>query len=159
MQKQASVPLRIIYCLAVFGAVSPFPISGWVMMTTGGNATVPILGPILLLILGIYRIISVARNGSLLISQESTSILRALRVMGIIGMVLGATVAVAWPFMGQIALGIFGKPGDAGIAYYVVGVYFAMAKGFAPLGVIMFEASRLIGFEAHNSASTSNHSL
>jgi len=148
MQMQTSNAVRTIYCLAVFGVVFPFPVSSWVSMTLGGGGTVPVIGPLLLLFLGAYRIFSVVKNKTLLNSPAILGLPRVIRVLGISAMLLGAMSALAWPFMKLIALAIFGKPGDGGIAFYAVGVYLALGKGFASLGVVLFEASRLMGFEA-----------
>lgn len=121
-------------------------------MTLGGNGTVPYIGPILLLLLGVYRIFSVIRNRNILNSQKTNGLIFSIRVLGIIAMTLGAVVAIVYPFINTIALAIFGKPGDSGVAFYVVRFYFAMAKGLAPLGIILFEASRLIMFETESVA-------
>jgi len=59
-------------------------------------------------------------------------------------------------FIKPLALGIFGKPGDGGVAFFVVGVlvYFISSSGL--LGLLMFEASRLFGFEAQLKAEPPN---
>jgi hypothetical protein len=128
-------------------------------MTMGRTGTVLFVGPILLLLLGAYRIFSVAKDKNLLNCPVLSGVPRVMRVLGILAMVLGAIAALAWPFIKPIALAIFGKPGDSGVAFYVVGVYLAIAKGFAPLGVVLFEASRLMGFESEERVSVPNNSL
>ncbi len=51
-------------------------------------------------------------------------------------------------FIKPLALGIFGKPGDSGVAFFVVGVLAYLISSSGLMGLLMFEASRLFGFEA-----------
>jgi putative Mn2+ efflux pump MntP len=145
MQIKSSLALRIIYCLAVFCAVFPFPLSGWARLIMGPSSTVPYIGPILLIILGAYRIFYVLKNRDTLNSYEPDAFPFAMRMFGLLAMVLGAIAVVAWPFSYYISLAIFGELSHASIEFELC---VAMARGLAPLGIVLFEASRLIGFEA-----------
>ena len=155
MQIQTSLTLRIIYCLAVLGAVFPFHISDWARLTIGPSNTVPYVGSILLIILGAYRIFCVLKDKNTLNSHKPAVFPLALRMLGILAMALGALVTVAWIFRPFIMLLIFGNTREE-LSPYVIGVCFAMARGLAPLGVVLFEASRLMGFEAANKAPTAD---
>lgn len=73
MQIPASRPLKFAYAIAVLAAVVPIGLasSGWVGLATGGGRIgLPLIGPILFLVLGIYRLITVFTNPDSLSSYE-----------------------------------------------------------------------------------------
>ena len=63
---------------------------------------------------------------------------------------------IAWPFSYFIALAIFGGLTHTSIGFELC---VAMARGLAPLGVVLFEASRLMGFEAASHASVPDKNI
>jgi hypothetical protein len=56
--------------------------------------------------------------------------------------------------------GFFGKPGDAGVAFFVVGIVIYLISSAGLAGLLMFEASRLFGFEVRlkDECEPANHS-
>lgn len=162
MQVNASWKIRTLYCLAVLSAIIPFGMSGWVAATVGPRPMpmVPYLGPIALLFVGLWRIYLVARYPSSLDSYIFDVGTRALRIVGIIAMVVGVLYLIlrfgAGPLM-KLLRG--GRRTESGVEFYVVGVYLTFISGVGPLGILLFEASRIFGFERNyrqqkNEAST-----
>jgi hypothetical protein len=154
MIHRASWPLKCVYSLTILSAVLPIGLtsSGWVSATLGGGASplvvLPVLGPLLFLIIGLYRIWTVARLSGTLSSYETSGVSKVLRSIGIVALYVGALVAIAnWasrPVMRMLVT----TPSESGVEFYVVGVYLALASGIGVLGLVLFELSRLLSFEA-----------
>jgi hypothetical protein len=51
-------------------------------------------------------------------------------------------------FIGPLTLAIFGKSGDGGVAFFVVGLVISVISSAGLSGLLAFEASRLFGFES-----------
>ena len=64
-------------------------------------------------------------------------------------MTLGCIGSIAIVFNKQLALAFFGKPGDAGVAFFAMGMYLYFLASAGLPGVLIFELSRLLGFEAN----------
>jgi hypothetical protein len=149
MRQEASISIRWIYSLAVLSAILPFGMSGWVAATLGGGPmqSIPFIGPILFLALGAWRIYLVARHRNTLDSFVGGGVMKFMRVLGIIGMAFGVIYLVLRVSAGPLTRAIFQSPSENGVEFYVVGVYLALLGGVAPLSVMLFEFSRLLGFE------------
>ncbi len=148
MNYESSIKLRLLYCLAILSAIFPFGMSGWVSMTVGPNLlSVPYIGPISLLFIGIWRIYKVTRYPHTLDSYVQGLFLKALRVIGIIGMSVGVVYFVLRFGANDIVHMWVPSRSESGVEYYVVGVYLSLIGGMGSLGVFLFEASRLFGFE------------
>ena len=151
MSIKANGYLRTLYCLALVLTLFPtglFGASGFVGLAVGGGLLgigMLFLLPILVAI--IYRVFLVIRYKDRLDAIHVNGLTKFIRWLGILLMVLGVLGAIAILFSRVIALGIFGQPGEAGIAYFVVGVYAYFVAGLGLPGVMVFEASRLLGFE------------
>ena len=152
MAVNASWQLRLLYVLAVLSAIIPFGMSGWVALTMGQSPmpVVPYLGPIALLFVGFWRIYLVARYPGTLHSYVFDAGTKTLRILGIIAMVVGVIYLLmrfgAGPLV-RLLMG--GRRTESGIEFYIVGVYLAFISGVGPLGILLFEASRVFGFEQH----------
>jgi hypothetical protein len=96
----------------------------------------------------IYRIVLVARNPHRLDAYVTNTPVRLLRNLGILLMVLGLIGSFGIFFIGPLAMGIFGKAGDGGIAFFVVGLVVSLISSAGLSGLLAFEASRLFGFES-----------
>jgi hypothetical protein len=160
MYQEPSTSLRVLYCLAALSAVFPYGMSGWVAITMGASSRpgVFLVFPILFLVVGIWRIYSVARYDSTLGSYTYDGTLKILRIVGIIGMVIAVIYLVVRLGSGPWlrSLDRSGDVSTRGIASYVAGVYFSMLGGFATIGIMVFELSRLLGFERHANTGEEN---
>lgn len=152
MHYSTSSSLKWAYALVVLSSVIPIGLakSGWVGMMTGGWAFggVPFVGPILFLIIGLYRVGSIVQETSTLDSPEVSGLALALRKVGIVGIYIGAVVAVLNLVAGPLMKMLMTHKTESGAEYFVVGVYLALAGGLGVLGLVVFEFSRLLGFEA-----------
>ena len=153
MHHRASWPLRTAYVLALLAAVLPIGLasSGWVAMTTGGSpfAFVTYIGPLLFLLLGVYRVIVVLRVPGTLDSPHVTGFAAFLRPVGIAALYFGAVVGLVNLLSRPLTRLIFSRPSDTGVEFYVVGVYLALLGGIGLLGLVFFELSRLFAFETY----------
>jgi hypothetical protein len=152
VKTEAGRSLKWLYCLVLIATIFPtgkLGAWGWVGLVTGGGVfSGGIVGLAILLAIFIYRIIVVARNPHTLDAYVTSGRLKLLRNFGIFLMVVGLIGSFAIFFMRPLAIGIFGSPGDAGAAFLVVGLALYLMSSAGIAGVLMFEASRLFGFEA-----------
>jgi hypothetical protein len=160
MKAEASRKLKWLYCLTLITAVFPsglFGGAGWIGLATGGGMLGGgIVALAILLAIFIYRIVLVARNPHTLDAYITSTPVKLLRYLGIFLMAIGLIGSFAIFFIKPLALGIFGKPGDAGVAFFVVGVFIYLISSAGLIGLLMFEASRLFGFEAQLKDKQSN---
>lgn len=152
MKTEASRSLKWLYCLSLITAIFPsglFGAAGWVGLTTGGGLfSGGIIAVAIFLGIFIYRIVLVARNPHTLDAYIASTRIKLMRYLGIFLMSIGLLGSITIFFIKPLALGIFGKPGDSGVAFFVVGVFVYLISSAGLLGLLMFEASRLFGFEA-----------
>jgi hypothetical protein len=106
------------------------------------------LGPLVFLAVGLYRIWTVFRLSGTLNSHASIGVARALRSIGITALYLGALVAIANWVARPVMRMLITTPSESGVEFYVVGVYLALASGIGMVGLVLFELSRLLSFEA-----------
>lgn len=145
--------LRWLYCLTLISSLLPLLVgmTGYVGLAVGGGmGGLPFAGILVLAVIALYvwRVVVVARHSSTLDSFVTSTRLKLLRGLGIVLMLLGVVGSVALLFVKPLTLALLGKPGDAGIGYFVVslGLYFLGSAGM--FGLALFEMSRLFGFEA-----------
>lgn len=152
MQAEASRSLKWLYCLTLIAVIFPSGVlgaAGWVGLATGGGLfRGGIIMMLILLSLFIYRIVLVVRNSQTLHALIPSTRIKILRRIGIFLMAVGLLGSLAIFLLKPIALGIFGKPGDSGVAFFVTGMYLYLLSSVGFPGLLMFEASRLFGFEA-----------
>lgn len=119
-------------------------------MATGGGAFggVPFVGPILFLVIGLYRVASIVRRTSTLDSHKISGLALVLRKAGIVGIYIGAVVAVLNLFAGPLMKMLMTHKTESGAEFLIVGVYLALVGGLGILGLVVFEFSRLLSFEA-----------
>lgn len=157
MYLTASRSLKIAYAIVVLAAVVPIGLasSGWVALATGrGGAAIPYIGPILFLVLGIYRVATVYRNPQALHSYPVKGFVNVLRKIGVFALYFGALVGVLNLVSRPLMAALITHRSENGIELFVVGIYLAMLGGIGFLGLITFELSRLLGFEEHSRAQT-----
>ena len=152
MTREVSLSTRIMYCLVLLGAVLPIGIAatGWVGLAKPGSiALVPFIGPILFLLLGLYRVFVVMRNASSLDSPEANGIASYMRPIGVLLLYVGAIFTVlGWIARPLMHASVQSHTGS-GIEFFMVGVYFALLGPIGTIGLVLFELSRLRGFEQH----------
>lgn len=152
MKTEASRLLKWLYCLTLITAIIPsglFGAAGWVGLATGGGIlSGGIFAIVILLVIFIYRIVLVARNPHRLDAYIPSTRVKFLRYLGIFLMAVGLIGSAAIFLIKPLALSIFGQPGDSGVAFFVVGMLIYLISSAGLMGLIMFEASRLFGFEA-----------
>jgi len=151
MLQPASTALRWLYCLSIVSIIFPSMSSGWVNIALGR-------GPanwfqmtlwIVFVIVGIWRIFQVATEPRTLQSYVYEGPLKVARMVGIVGMVLCVVYLAFRLGYRPLVRTLFPKPSENGVEYFVVGVYLAMIGILAPVGLYLFEFTRLVGFERH----------
>ena len=151
MNTRASLPLKISYGLVLLSMVLPFGLakSGWVGLATGGSAIgiVPLVGPLVFLVLGIYRIYLVARIPGILDSPSVAGFVSVMRAIGAFFLYVGAVISVLSWVSRPLMRAFMTTRTESGAEYFVVGVYLAMAASIGVLGLLLFEFSRLLAFE------------
>jgi hypothetical protein len=152
----ASVPLRVFYCLAIVSVVLPWPVSGWVALGLRGGtfSWFMAFAPLLLLVVGIWRIYQVAAFPHTLASYMEGGALKALRILGLIAMGCGVLTMLFRIAPGLLVGALGGQRSGMGVEFYVVGIYLALVSPLGPLGIVLFEGSRLMGFERHAHAAS-----
>ena len=154
MNLSASARLKWAYALTVLAAVLPIGLasSGWVALTTGGSSfsAIPIVGPLVFVALGLYRVYLVARVPGTLDSVQVTGPARFLRAAGVCGLYVGAVIAVLNLFSRPLMQLLITNRSESGVEFYVVGVYLALLGGIGVLAIVLFEFSRLLAFERYS---------
>ncbi|MBI3903961.1 MAG: hypothetical protein HY306_13630 [Nitrosomonadales bacterium] len=152
MQTEASRSLKWLYCLTLLAAVFPtgmFGATSWGGLAAGGGIlSGGVFALAILLAIFIYRIVLVARNPHTLNAYITSTRVKYLRRLGIFLMVAALIGSFAIFFIRPLTLGIFSKPGENGIAFFVTGVFIYLISSMGLPGLLIFEASRLFGFEA-----------
>lgn len=154
MKLKASRSLKWLYCLSLIAAIFPtgiFGAAGWMGLVTGRGIlqggfifVIPFL-----LIVG-YRVFLVARRPHTLDSYITGKGIKALRVIGIFLMAIGMVASIGIFFLKPLTFGIFGTPGDAGIAFFAMGMWLYFFSSAGLYGLLLFEGSRLLGFETQS---------
>jgi hypothetical protein len=151
MQQEANKLLKWLYCLALISSIFPPLLTGpfgWIAVFSGGGVmrSVGII-VITLSAIYLYRVVLVVRHENTLDAFITGKLVRSFRVLGIILMALGLIGTLTLFILKPILLDIFSKPGDSNVAYFVTGIYFYLISNVGFPGVMLFEASRLLGFE------------
>jgi hypothetical protein len=141
----ASWVARLAYALGLVSLAYPFTISGWVMLTHGG-AWIG-LGFVAVLAFIAWRASQVLLDRRTLDAPIAAGFARWLRVPGLFLAGIGP-VAFALQFLiGAIGRALAPHGSHSGVEFYVAGVGIALLAGLAPLGLLLFEFSRLRAFE------------
>lgn len=144
----ATRPLRLLYLLSIVGLFLPATGSGWVALATGGSwAALFGVSSLLLFALALYRAFSVLRRASMLDAPVMPGLIRWMRTLAVGLMLIGVLSLVLNLSSGHITRWLFPRPSGNGIEFFVVGIWIALAGGWGPVGVLLFECSRLLGFE------------
>lgn len=151
MTKEVSFITRIAYCLVLLGAVLPIGLakSGWVALATGGSfaQTIPYVGPILFLVVGLYRIFVVIRSPCKLGYPSASGFIAFLRNAGVCLLYVGAICAVLNWISGPLMHTFLRSRTESGAEFFMVGVYLAILGRIGIFGLLLFELGRLRSFE------------
>jgi hypothetical protein len=108
----------------------------------------PLFSLLPLLLLAIYRVVFVIKDASTLAAPPAAGVARLLRVLGIVMLVVGALVFALNVVSGPLMHRFMSSHTESGAEYFVVGTYLALLGGIGAFGLLLFEFSRLLGFEA-----------
>jgi hypothetical protein len=154
MSKDASLSTRIAYCLVLLGAILPLGLAkfGWVALATGPSlaGSIPYVGPILFLIIGIYRAYVVARTPSALNAPQSSGFVSLLRSGGTFLLYVGAVSTVLGWLAGPLMHIFMQSRTESGAEFFFVGFIFALLGRVGVIGLLLFELARLRSFEQQN---------
>ena len=155
MYQNASSLLKWAYALVILSAVLPIGLasSGWVALATGGSTSlargIPLIGPVIMLALGLYRIFLVAKLPRTLDAPNVAGVGKALRKVGVfllfVGAIFGALNLISRPLM----LLIPSHYTNGAPVFFIFGLYLSILGGLGLLGLTLFEFSRILGFEQH----------
>jgi hypothetical protein len=152
----ARTSLKWAYCIVLaFSAAMPFVfrLSSWGVMVQSGAVFVALAVPFIFGALTLYRIYLVARVPSALESYPNTGFAVVLRSLGIGALYVGAIIAVAatLSFAGpKLMQALMKSHTESGAEYFVAGLYSVALSALSVIGtvgLVMFEFSRLLGFE------------
>ena len=151
MLKNPPVVHRIAYCLVVLGAILPIGItaSSWVALARGPSLgqTIPYVGPILLATVGLFRVYLVARFPATLCSLPVSGIAVVMRVLGLIAIYIGVIATILGWIARPLMRAVLTSRTESGAEFFIVGVYLSLLRSSGLLGILLFEFSRLLGFE------------
>jgi hypothetical protein len=152
--------LRIPYVIVLLGFLVPIGLSasGWVGLSLGrgpGEGGILMVGTLIFALLILWRLVVVASGRSRLDRPAASGALRVLRQFALVCLYVGAVVVLLDLFGRPLLRMIFRQPGDAGVMFYVVGVYLAVLKSIGLFGLLCLELGRLRSFEIASAASDS----
>ena len=152
----ANAATRLIYVAAlaslVFGPA--LTSSGWIGLTLGGGFLAGFGRTVMVLLAGaaLYRIYTVLRYRESLNALPPSPMSWLLRTVGWLLMAAGVVGVVSLFLVKPIAMLIFKTPGDAGIAFFVTGLFSTLLASVGPIGCVVFEVSRRVGRQLPASA-------
>lgn len=152
MYLDANGKLKWLYCLALATGLFPTLLagaSGWIAMAVGAGwlGGFGAFGLLPILILSIYRIVTVVKMQSALGAFITRPSVKVLRLLGISGMIIGVIGSIAILFIVPITVGLFGKMAYSGIAFFATGLGLYLIASVGLPALMLFEFSRLLGFE------------
>jgi hypothetical protein len=142
--------VRVLYVLGLFSLLISSFQSSWVVLAAGGSPLLLLfsLGGTVMSIVVIGRAVQVMIGvGVLDAPLAQRGFIHWCRRIGLWLMAAGALVALLQLLLVPITGAIFGPPSGNGIEYFVVGVGMAAFSGLGSTGVLLFELSRMLGFE------------
>jgi len=151
LDRPASIPLKVFYCLTVLAAALLIGLSssGWVQMGLRASPVMLVLAlpPLLLIALAFHRIYGVVRWRGTLDSPPVSGVAALARTVGVALIYLGAMAGLLSLFSKPILRMLVRTPNDAG-AFMLLGIWLPLAAGLGMFGILVFEYGRLLAFEA-----------
>jgi hypothetical protein len=143
--QSTSLVTRILYAMVLLVSVIPIG-SGWVALAAGATSWA---GPatILVWILAVYRAVLVLARPATLDAPCPGGWLAWCRRLGLGLVATGLALSASRFFVRPLGHLLAPHGSDNGIEYFIVGLVIAVLATLAPMGLLVFEFSRLRGFE------------
>lgn len=140
---------RIVYLAALFTVLLPMALSGGLGMgTMSGALAVSGLLSALMAAVVIWRAVQVIRDRCRLSSPAMVGVHRLARTLALWLMSLGVLVLILRLLAVPITSAVFGGARtESGAEFFVVGMVLTVFAGLAPVGLLLFEFTRLSAFE------------
>lgn len=140
---------RCVYSLALLAFI-PSAISGgsgWIALALGGGVVAGVgrTGFLIIVSLVFFRIYQVLRYPAALDARPPNIFGKFLRYTGWLAMFAGVAAGAGLFLVKPITLALFKTAGDAGIGYFVVGLWLVLLANLGWLGCVVFELSRVSG--------------
>lgn len=146
---RAGIATRVLYSAGLLSLLPGTLVanSGWVGLAMGGSlATIGGVTATLILAAGvIFRVYQIIRYPHALDAHGSSKFAAALRMLSYVAMFIGGIAGIGLFLVRPLALLIFKTPGDAGVAYFVTGMFLAVGASVGWKGCLAFEVSRWLG--------------
>ena len=151
MLVHASKSLKWLYCLTLAATIFPAVFMGasnWIALITGGGLlSFGLVSLVLWVVVFGYRIALVVRYPATLDAYLDTTPLVLLRRLGMFLMAVAILGAIAQLLSSQIMRFLVANRGNGGIALFAIRVYAYFISSGGLFGLVLFEISRLLGFE------------
>jgi hypothetical protein len=140
---------RVIYLASLLAVLAPLALSGGLGMAGMSSVlAVSALMPALIVAVGIWRAVQVIRDRWRLASPPMVRWHRLARTLALWLMSLGAIVLVLRLLATPITRAVLGGARtESGAEFFVVGMVLTLFAGLAPVGLLLFEFTRLSAFE------------
>lgn len=149
--KPVPLLLRVAYCIVVLAAAFPVELasSPWIRLSLGGGmGLLPPIAVLPLLLLAVYRVVLVIKSAHTLAAPPAAGTAKVMRVLGIAMLAFGALVSVLNLVVAPLMRHLVSSPTWSGSEYFATGFYLALLGGIGIFGLLLFEFSRLLAFEA-----------
>lgn len=144
--ESTSASARFVYLLALLASVIPFGRSGWVSLAMGAGSWAGVAS-VIVLALAIYRTTLVLARPDALDAPVAVGMVHWCRVLGACLACIGLVTFILSFFVGPIGHALFPRRSDNGVEFFIVGLGLALAGGLTPVGLLLFEFSRMRAFE------------
>lgn len=141
-----SASMRLVYVLALLASVVPLGRSGWVSLAMGAGSWAGV-ALVIVVALAIYRVVLVLTRPDALDAPVAEGIVHWCRVLGVGMACIGLVIFALNFFIGPIGHALFPRGSDNGVEFFVIGLWLALLGGLTPVGLLLFEFSRMQAFE------------
>ena len=146
-----SLGLRAAYCLVLLGFIIPVALSTalWPQLAQGQwrFAGVSFMLTLIMAAVAACRIYLVVRSPTALCSPRLSGGAAFVRKLGILLIFIGLVATILEWVAGPLMRTYFSSRSESGVEFFVVAFILGMVKMTGTSGLILFELSRLLGFE------------
>lgn len=141
-----SAVMRLVYVLALMASLLPVARSGWVTLAMGlgswaGGAS------LIVFVMAIYRAAQVLTRRDALDAPVADGMVHWCRVIGVGMACIGLVIFTLNFFIGSIGHALYPRRSENGVEFFVIGLWLALLGGLTPVGLLLFEFSRMRAFE------------